>query len=642
MSVWPLEADLYLLNAAGQVWRQPLLGDESAAAAVTPLDVVVRDFAVAPGGEWLLYRTDEYVALTAINGLSGQLIAESQPSVPAGGLQGRTMAWSSDASRVVYTTAVGFEVYVPGAGPEFGPEVYPVSEQPVQALAWSDDSRWLLIWRLDGSAALYESAQGMSLWVELGEINGFVWLGDGRLAFAPGEGGLALLDPADLASRVFMVPQERQVSLPGQRPDGSLVFFIHDQGIDQPGTLHVGDPDDLSFREQSRVPVAAASLAWAPTGVRLLGRDTEDTTGQRLVLLDPATGSQSSFTTPGVPIMLDWADPPAQGVAGLAMPADLYFVAPEAGILQVWRLPASGGPPATITRAAADIVDYGISPDGTQVVYTSSGVISRQVIGTLDVTEVATLAADTAFPVIAGTPAFSPTGRQIAYANRGIWVLDLDTGQSRRLAADSTPTQPGLERSIIVYSQPQWSPDGRWLLVRVSYYEGSDHALLSTTGEVRDPIFLNTFAADARWATSELALIFSGGGAYSSPALTLMQPGPEPVLTPLLAEPVVAADLRADGRLVYLRIPAPYGIGPTSLRLYSALLNGGDVRSESSAFVMDSPSLSPNGILIAGLVGMRVNPQGRLEGQLAVANPGTGEVFTITGMTAASDLQWGR
>src|SRR5690349_14488346 len=38
MSVWPLEADLYYLNNAGQVWKQPLLGDESAAAAVTPLD----------------------------------------------------------------------------------------------------------------------------------------------------------------------------------------------------------------------------------------------------------------------------------------------------------------------------------------------------------------------------------------------------------------------------------------------------------------------------------------------------------------------------------------------------------------------------------------------------------------------------
>lgn len=642
MSVWPLEADLFYLNNAGQVWRQPLLGDETAAAAVTQLDQVVRDFAVAPGGEWLLYRTDEFVAVTSVSGLSGQLISSTGPMAPADS-QGRTMAWSPDASKLAYVNPAGFEVYIPGAGPDFGPLIFPIVEELIRELAWSPDAGWLLVWREDNTAALYESAPDVSLWVELGAINDFAWLKDGRLAFAPVEGGLALLDPADLESRTFMVPQERQVSLIAQRPDGTLAFFVHTGGADTLANLHLGDPLDESFRQESGVAIDTQNMQWNPVATRLLTVDTSDSTGRTLIILDPATGSSATFGTSGQPVAFDWGNPPPTGVAGMALPNDLYFVAPEAGILQVWRLPKGGGAPLVLTEATQDVIDYHISPDGTQITYTSGGVIYRRVIGTLDITEVATLATTGPVRATNGTPAFSPSGRQIAYANQGIWVLDLDTGESRRLIADNLPTQADREREIVVYSSPQWSPDGQWLLVRAGYYEGSDFALLSASGlSSAQPAYLNLFVAEAAWAAPDMALVFSGGGAYSEPGLRIVRPGTPPAITEILDQAVLDAELRADGRIAYLRAPGVYGLGPTSIQLASILPTGGSPTDESSSFVLELPELSPDGSMIAGLVQARINEFGTFSGRLAVANPGNGELFAIEGVSSVRDLQWGR
>ena len=637
MTVWPLEADLYYLNDAGQVWKQPLLGDESAAAAVTQLDVTVRDFAVAPGGEWLMYRTDEYVAVSSVNGQSGQLIADSGP-MPLAGVQSQQMAWSPDASKLAYVNPAGFEVYIPGAGPDFGPLVYSISEKPVRELGWSKAADWLLVWRQDNTAALYNSKPEIALWVELGGISSFKWLKDGRLAFAPVEGGLAVLNPADLNSRQFIVPQDRLIDLIGERPDGTLTFFVQGASLDDAGMLHLADPVSLDFHQESGVQVNTRDKMWNPVATRLISLNASDPTGKTLMLLDPATGATASFQAAGQAVAMKWADPPPQSVTGLGLPNDLFFISPEAGVLQVWRLPKNGNTPQAVSSATADVTDYDISPDGTQILYTSGGIIYRQVIGTLDVTP---LVSGSTNASTGNTPAFSPTGRQVAYANGGIWITDLDTGQSNRLVADNVPKQASQEREVIVYSDPQWSPDGNWLLVRAGYYEGSDFALLSVSGVPRTPIYLNMFVADGTWTEQNTALIFSGGGAYSTPGLTIVQPATQPTLTQVLTVPVVDATTRADDRIVFLRIPNPSGIGPTSVRLYSMLPDGTDQRAESSSFVIEQPQLSPNGVMIAGLVQARVGEFGGMAGRLAVANPGTGEIFLIEGVGSVRDVMWG-
>ncbi len=640
MSIWPLAGDLFYLNDAGQVWRQPLAGDETAAAAVTPLDLLVRDFAVAPGGSWLIYRTEDAVAITTLDGRQGRVIAQGVGLPPTGegpDIAGHSVIWSPNAGQLAYLTDSGFQVMLPGAGSGGETLIFAVPEEPLHELSWSPDSQWLLLLRLDASAALYR-LDPLQRWVELGRINGYAWLSDGRLAFAPAEGGLALLTPGDVESRVFVVPQDRPVSLPIQRLDGRLAFFTHEGDIEAPGVLNVADPGDLSFRAESSLGVQTTGLAWEPGGTRLVGWGESAST---LRLLDPLTGAAAGFKTAGAAVSIDWGDPPPRSVSGLTLPADLYFLAPQAGITQVWRLPASGAPPQAVTSAAVDVESFGISPDGTQIAYVSDNRVWRAVLGTLDVTEVAALIQEVLTP--SPRPAFSPSGRQIAYANSGIWTVDLDTGEARRRVADRVPVGRD-EKLIEVYDQPSWSPDGAWLLLRVTFYEGNDLALVpleGATGGVAEPILLNLFGAQAGWGTDGRVYAYSTGAVYGDPFLTIVQPASPPTIARVLDLPVIDAQSRPDGRLALLRVPVPGAGGPTTVRVYSIAANGTDLQAESGSFVMEQAVLAPDASVIAGLIQPRLDEFGTLTGRLAVADVATGEMFVIDSVAGAHDLYWG-
>lgn len=637
-STWPLESDLFYLNSAGQVWRQPLLGDESAAAAVTELDRTVLDFSVAPGGEWLLYRTSEFIGVREVQSLNGQIIADAG-QLPPTAWPGHTMAWSADASKLSYTNADGFEVYIPGVGADFGPAVVPITERLIRDMGWSFGAEYLLIWRDDASAALYQSSNDVvTKWVELGTINGYKWLEDGRLAFAPVEGGLAVLNPSDLNSRVFVVPQDRHVSLIGQRVDGAIVFFVHTNSTDEVGYLHSANPADLSFRQESGVAVDTRRRAWTPGAVRVISPNLNDSASSTVTLLDPVTGGTASLEASGQPLSFDWGSIPPRGVAGMPIPTELYFRAPQAGIVQVWRMPTNGDEPLPITNTATDVLDYDISPDGTQITFTSGGVIQRQTIGAADNTQIATLPADTRNS--SGFPAFSPDGGRIAYSNGGIWVTQLATNQQTRLVADNIPTDPNRENEIVIYSNPQWSPDGQWILATAGYYEGYDFVLISVAGTPREPIPLNIYIADAAWTDDNRVMVFSSGGFYNEPALTLISPASPPLATRLTDLPVVEAVQRESGEIAFLRVPSPIALGPTSVTLYSIPLAGGSPLAESPAVVIAFPQLSPDGLMIAGLVQVRSGEFGGFSGRLAIANPKTGEIFVIEGLNGVTDIEW--
>jgi hypothetical protein len=611
-------------------------------AAATPLDQEVIDFAVAPGGEWLMYRTHEFVSISAIYSQSGQIISWTSAPPPASPTH-KTMAWSPDASKVAYSMTGGFEVFVPGAGPNAEPLVFTISEAPIRQMAWSDDGRWLLLWREDNSTAIYESTPDVTLWVELGDINGYVWLRDGRLAFAPAEGGLALLDPADLESRVFMVSQDRTVSLPGQRPDGALVFFVHQGSIDQPGTLHVGDPDDLSFHQESSVQVNTRFQMWNPVVTRLIGLDPDDEPSRLIITSGPGDSSTASFEARSTPTLFDWGDPPPQSVTGLT-PNDLCFLAPVAGVIQIWRLPKTGEAPEVLADVSTPLRIMMFRKWHSGCLYQWRCHLS-QIDWNCRSHQIATLNTHGPIGNTSGTPAFSPSGRQIAFANRGIWIYDLDAGQTRRLVSDTIPTDPQRANEIIIYSAPEWSPDGAWLFVRAQYYEGSEYALLATQTSSPEPNFLSrispeVYGSEVQWATAEQALLFSSGGPYGRPHLTLVEPGATPTLTSLLDIPVQDAEMRADGRIVFLRSSGAPSVWPTSVRLYSALSSGGGLRVESRAFILERALLSPDGVMIAGLLEMRYNESGVPSGLLAIANPGTGELYVIQGVSGVQALQW--
>jgi hypothetical protein len=556
-----------------------------------------------------------------------------------------TLAWSPGGEKYAFATGGGFEVIVPGGGADYAPLVFTAEEDALEegtlrGLGWSLDGAWLLVWRADGTAAIYGVGAALSQWVELGAIDGYAWLPDGRLAFAPAEGGLALVAPDDLGTRVFMITQERAVTLPFLRPDGTLVFFVHDGGVEEPGFLHSGDPADASFGAESGVPVETAGMAWNPTGTRLIHRAGETATVE---LIDPLTGSRAAFDASGSPLRFGWGDPPILAVSGVELPADLYFLAPQAGITQVWLLPDNGSEPLPVTEAVEDVVDFDVSADGTQVIYTSGGAIYREVQSVPAGPELIAELSDSG--LAGGTPAFSPSGRQVAYADGGIWVADLEAGVTRRLVADSRPQSVGSERLIEVYSQPRWSPDETWLLSTVGFYEGSDQALIPVADTPVEPIPLSLYGTGAEWLPDGRVLVFGAGGAYVQPQLSVVDPPAgadgEASITRLLSLPVIDVQPRADSRLAFLRLSAPPIIGPTSLQLNSVQTGGGSPQAETGWFVLSAPLLAPDGVTLAGLVGEQYDETGQLAGGLVILNAASGQRVQIEGVTGARAMQWG-
>jgi dipeptidyl aminopeptidase/acylaminoacyl peptidase len=635
MLAWPLAADLFYLNDAGQVWRQPLAGGDGTAVSVTPLDQTVVDFDVAPGGGWLLYRLEDAVAIASMDGNQGQLLAWGLAPVDVPSPAGlRTVAWSPDASRLAYATAAGFDVVTPGAGPGGDPLTYQVEEGPAAGLSWSPDSLWLLAIDADGGAVLY-GAEPLQRQVDLGRVNGHTWLADGRLAFAPAEGGLAVLTPGDPGSRAFVVPQDRAVTLPVRRADGALAFFIHPDGVDGPGYLHAADPGALSFSPESNVPVQTAGMVWEPGGARLARTD-----GETITLLDPATGATAAFAAAGAAHRIAWGEPPPRAVTGMTLPADLYYRAPQAGVVQVWRLPASGDPPEALTAALADVTSFDVSPDGTQIVYASGGALWLAGIDTPNAEQIATLSANTETPDAA--PRFSPDGARVAYADGGIWLLDLETRGATRLVTDALPG--GEEARLVqIYDRPRWSADGAWLLVRVSFYEGSDLALMpvpDVIGVRSTPVTLDLFGADARWVDGGRAYAFGPGGAYSEPLVAAVQAGDPPGVVRLARFPAADVRPRPDGRLSVLRVPPPGAGGPATVSLFSMGAGGGESEAETGSFVLAAPVLAPDSTLIAGLIQARVGEFGGWTGQLALADPSAGGLFAVEGAVDVQEIRW--
>jgi WD40 repeat protein len=636
VSAWPLAANLYYLDEAGHLWQQPMAGSEYAAKVLATAHSPVRDFDIAPGEQWLAYRTDDTVAIMTLDGSRSRVITQGA-ALSAAGVAGspghESIAWSPDTGKLAFITGAGFSVLFAGSGTPAGPLIFPVSEQPVSGLSWSHDSSWLLVARTDGTSAVYSTAP-LRKWVELGNLNGHRWLREGGLAFAPVEGGLAVLTPGDVNSRVFLLPQDRQVTLPFQRPDGRLAFFVHSGDVSQPGFLHSADTTALSFSAESNLPVNVGALTWEPSGQRLLNMVSPQ---HRLMLIDPLSGAQASFGTAGEPVTIAWGDLPPHSADGLPMTSNLYFLAAQAGVTQVWRLPASGGAPRPVTSAEADVTSYSISPTETHVAYASSGAVWHAVLNTQDVTRVVTLSQ----PANAQTaiPAFSPSGRQIAYADNGIWVYDLDTAQATRLIADSAPGG-----TLRTFDMPRWSPDGQWLLVRVTFSRGTDLAFIPAgpgAGSSGPPAALNLPGAGAEWVGPLTAFAYSAGGDPGGPYLHLIQPGNPPTSARLYAEAITGVTPRRDGRAALTRVPMP-GDWPAVVTVLSTLANGTDLRIESGPIALEQPRLSPDGTLMTGLMHPVAGEDGALSGQLVVASIATGQTTAIGSITDAHSLQWGR
>ncbi len=82
---------------------------------------------------------------------------------------------------------------------------------------------------------------------------------------------------------------------------------------------------------------------------------------------------------------------------------------------------------------------------------------------------------------------WSPDSQSIAWADgNGVWLTDLK-GSSRQLIQTAL-TMPGGRQAQGVYTVREWSPSGRYLLLKVDYYEGSSLSTLDVTTGQTAPI----------------------------------------------------------------------------------------------------------------------------------------------------------
>lgn len=111
-----------------------------------------------------------------------------------------------------------------------------------------------------------------------------------------------------------------------------------------------------------------------------------------------------------------------------------YYVAPdENGIQQVFQLLLNSGQEARqLTHADTDVINFGVAYDALGIVYISDGQLWLQSIHTEEAEALANLSA-TQF---SSSPIFSQDGNYVAYADHGVWLVDLVNRQTRQLLED--------------------------------------------------------------------------------------------------------------------------------------------------------------------------------------------------------------
>lgn len=110
-----------------------------------------------------------------------------------------------------------------------------------------------------------------------------------------------------------------------------------------------------------------------------------------------------------------------------------YIAADAAGVRQVYQLLVDGqSEPRQITYATSDVITFGVAYDGLAVAYMSEGQLWLQPTHTEEAESLATVGAAEFF----SPPIFSQDGQYIAYADGGVWLLNLGTRETRQLLVD--------------------------------------------------------------------------------------------------------------------------------------------------------------------------------------------------------------
>lgn len=667
---------LYVLMNSGQI-EQLTLGAQ-VVEPITTTDTFILDFGVDALGERIAYRTEGGLFSLTLANNTTRLIESEGSSLPAYRGRGATIAWSPGGDAIAYTTLAGARVYFET---DAAPSFVNLSEGVFLHLSWSPGGRFLAgeaegniwwIYRREGTTLTLTSVITSSI--------GTAWVSDSEIVFAPEEGGLRLMSLDQANAQAVLLDESVQYRLPMLAADDRLLFFgraLNDPALpDGFGRLLGLARGASSVETLGVVPIALANLRWVPGGSLLIAFQ-----GGALALLEPTTGEVLTLPFNGA-VAFDWgplvitsaglpgqptaippteAPPtpeitdvvetptetavsqPIQSVTGVQTSREAFFVAPDdRGVAQVWWLPASGQPAARFTGAPAGVSEYDVTPDGRRVVYISDGGLWLQ---RFETSQPLLLAQVSGLSSI--TPDISADGTQVAYALEnaaggpapvgGIWLAPTGGGEPRRVLPNVTTGDTRL------YSRPQFSPDGRLLLVDAYLSNGGVvNAVfdLQAGTTVEAPLTSpdDISALSARWLSDGRFLLYrdANSGSTLEAGFYIYSAGAPGASTsqwlPLNEGDLVLSVVEpTPGQL-----RAVLGDAAGALRVVDILF--GQQAVVRTLDNLGAPRLSPDGLYVAGLVDTAGGES--LTGRLLIIDLGAGTQYSLSNPPAVTRFRW--
>ncbi len=611
-----LPTELYVLLNNGSVERYSL-GAEGV-RRVTPENEFVLDFAVAPDGNWMAYRTQAglftanmFVPESVIQ------IEDARADVPDVRGKGETLAWSPQGDAIAYTTLYGARVY-------FNTGFFSDITTPgLQNLSWSPDGRYLATEAAQNVWWIYRrEANEMILTSVIASGIGAVWLDVTRMVFAPAEGGLIIMDMAAGNQQTPLLDAFQKYRLPcfDERSGALMVFGGAANGDDTYGRLLrvVFRGTAVTLEEIGITDVPLTGLRWAPGCQLMIAFE-----GGSVALIEPMSGQ--GFTLPIVEASAyTWGSPYPPAVGGVSLSAEGYLLAPGLNsIVQVWRIARDGNLPATITPAEFDITEYAVAPDGTRIVYTSNNALWVYPIGSEDDPEEIT-ALSTNNPI---NPVFSANGAYVFYyaeqpEGSGIWRLTLENNDNQLFI-------PDVEGQACQHPYPASGVDALFLVC-------SDAAGRATL-----------LLADVNSGETQLIGAYEVGGWLSGNQLAVQGILPDLNIDGLHIvdvnnldiPPATLFTLTNNLRLLDFRQINPTTIraliqqkDPGAISIVDIPLDGSTARIVGSAGFMLLPQLAPDGNAVAGYT----HPGG----SLIIYNLTTQERLMLVEPRRTSQFQW--
>lgn len=630
-----LPTDLYILLNEGLVQRYGL-GIEGA-TTITPDGEFIIDFAVAPDGNWMAYRTESGITLAYMpNPNRVRVLLETATSADFPPLRqgGQTMTWSADGTQLAYTTTYGVRVAF-----NLGTNnvVFAVIiTSPARHLAWSADGTFLAIEVENNIWWIYRRVgDDMVLAGALPSSYGTAWQGDSRLIFAPSEGGLLIIDLDNFNEQYPLRNDGQRYFLPYLRPDGDMVVFsapinAGDAGLEVATWTRLTLAGNIAtVAEVHPTPMDIRGAMWAIGGDLLISL-----AGADMTLLIPQADVRLPLPV-GEVVAYGWGAERPPSARGVIMNRPAFFLAPDFfGVMQVWQLPNNGMFPIQLTYSEDEtsVVAYAVNPIGTQIAFVRDNRLWWLPIDVVDDEEIEPmpLTRQLADGDVPQEMVFSPDDTQIFYTtlgnDGGLWAVDVNGDSIPRLLL---PNEPDAS-----YVRPRFAPNINALIIGVVRDERPTQYLFYDP-VAQDALNIGSYEV-AGWLPDGRVVGYtsiSTGLASLQSQLQTLNLFQDPILPTMIWNEAQMRlldfqPISAERWLMVVSDVLPYGAEPVRLLEYA----NGTFSIKVTLNTLIAPVISPDGLFLASLT--------RPNGLLIIHDLTTGERTLLKTPTGIQDFRW--